>query len=200
MKRCPQCEFIYLDADVVCDLDGALLVQANDNELAVDEKQEAAPAIAQSQSSMLRWFIVAAIAALVIGILIILVYVKHGSRTQPNQPLPASAQTQNDSLSQAKLEPTPIVAPSVEVSPLPIANSPGLSHVVSNRAAISRTPISTSNYSDNSGRAVIKLTNGSDIQADEVWRTKDGVWYRRSGVVTLIKNNRVRSIEKVRWK
>jgi len=30
MKRCPQCSFLYLDTDEVCDLDGTPLVQVND--------------------------------------------------------------------------------------------------------------------------------------------------------------------------
>jgi hypothetical protein len=43
---------------------------------------------------------------------------------------------------------------------------------------------------------LIRLNNGARIEADEVWRTKEGVWYRRNGVVTLLKANRVKSIEK----
>jgi hypothetical protein len=34
---------------------------------------------------------------------------------------------------------------------------------------------------------VITLSSGGRIEADEVWRTKDGVWYRRNGIVTLVK-------------
>jgi hypothetical protein len=38
------------------------------------------------------------------------------------------------------------------------------------------------------------LTSGGKIEADEVWRTKDGVWYRRNGMVTLLKRGQVKSI------
>jgi hypothetical protein len=44
------------------------------------------------------------------------------------------------------------------------------------------------------GKPVIMLTSGGKIDADEVWRTRDGVWYRRNGIVTLLKHNRVKSI------
>ena len=44
------------------------------------------------------------------------------------------------------------------------------------------------------GKPVILLTSGGRIDADEVWRTRDGVWYRRNGIVTLLKHNRVKSI------
>ena len=38
------------------------------------------------------------------------------------------------------------------------------------------------------------LTSGGKIEADEVWRTKDGVWYRRNGIVTLLKAGQVKAI------
>jgi len=38
------------------------------------------------------------------------------------------------------------------------------------------------------------LTSGGKIDADEVWRTKDGVWYRRNGMVTLLKRSQVKAI------
>ena len=44
------------------------------------------------------------------------------------------------------------------------------------------------------GKPVILLTSGGKIDADEVWRTKDGVWYRRNGMVTLLKRNQVKAI------
>lgn len=43
-------------------------------------------------------------------------------------------------------------------------------------------------------KPVILLTTGGKIDADEVWRTRDGVWYRRAGIVTLLKHNRVKAI------
>ena len=44
------------------------------------------------------------------------------------------------------------------------------------------------------GKPTILLTTGGKIDADEVWRTRDGVWYRRAGIVTLLKHNRVKAI------
>jgi hypothetical protein len=44
------------------------------------------------------------------------------------------------------------------------------------------------------GKTVIMLTSGGKIDADEVWRTKDGVWYRRNGIVTLLKRGQVKNI------
>ena len=44
------------------------------------------------------------------------------------------------------------------------------------------------------GKPVIMLVSGGKIDADEVWRTKDGVWYRRNGIVTLLKRGQVKNI------
>jgi len=44
------------------------------------------------------------------------------------------------------------------------------------------------------GKATILLTSGRKLSADEVWRTRDGVWYRRDGIVTLLKRGRVKAI------
>ena len=44
------------------------------------------------------------------------------------------------------------------------------------------------------GKPVIVLTSGAKIDADEVWRTRDGVWYRRNGMVTLLKRRQVKAI------
>jgi hypothetical protein len=44
------------------------------------------------------------------------------------------------------------------------------------------------------GKPVIVLVSGGKIEADEAWRTKDGVWYRRNGIVTLLKAGQVKTI------
>jgi len=44
------------------------------------------------------------------------------------------------------------------------------------------------------GNPVIVLTSGGKIEADEVWRTRDGYWYRKNGIVTLLKPGRVKAI------
>ena len=43
-------------------------------------------------------------------------------------------------------------------------------------------------------KPVILLASGGKIEADEAWRTKDGVWYRRNGMVTLLKRGEVKAI------
>jgi hypothetical protein len=86
--------------------------------------------------------------------------------------------------------PSPSPSPSVSPSPSPKASP---ERVATSHTKSSLNPISTGTGTKQ-GKAVILLTDGGKIEADEVWRTRDGVWYRRNGLVTLLKHGRVRSI------
>lgn len=46
------------------------------------------------------------------------------------------------------------------------------------------------------GKQSISLTDGTSIEADEVWESEQGVRYRRGGVTHLVARERVRSIER----
>ena len=45
------------------------------------------------------------------------------------------------------------------------------------------------------GPAIVRLTNGAAIRADEAWEKREGIWYRQGGVVTFLKRSQVRAIE-----
>lgn len=44
---------------------------------------------------------------------------------------------------------------------------------------------------------IIRLNNGASIRADEAWERKEGIWYRQAGMVTFLKRNKVRAIERL---
>jgi len=65
------------------------------------------------------------------------------------------------------------------------------------RVALSSSPVSTGgDEKTRRGQVTIRLTNGTTIEADEVWETGEGIWYRRRGVVTLLERDQVKAIEK----
>jgi len=65
------------------------------------------------------------------------------------------------------------------------------------RVALSSNPVSTGgDEKTRRGQVTIRLTNGTTIEADEVWETGEGIWYRRRGVVTLLERDQVKAIEK----
>jgi type IV secretory pathway VirB10-like protein len=191
MKRCPQCDFIYLDTDELCDLDGAKLIQANESELALGETTRTNTRHARSNS---RLVIIACLSGVLLLALVFVAYaLLTRSRQQAQAQIPSQHVTEPTPVSVTV--PTPEPSPSPEASPVVSPKSPTQVEQAK-RTAVSKSPVSTSSDQKGSGSIWIRLSNGARIEADEVWRTKEGVWYRRNGVVTLIKANRVKAIEK----
>lgn len=188
MKRCPQCLFLFPDSDSLCDFDQTPLEHVD--EATVD---------AATRPRKRRTLPIAAISGLILGVLIFALY--YGLSRQPQK---ASAATESPATVAPVATPAVTPSPSPEVSPSPspspsIAPSPKASPTQSATAHTRSTsdPVSTSGPgigTRQGGKPVIVLTSGGKIEADEVWRTKDGVWYRRNGMVTLLKRGQVKTI------
>jgi len=142
---------------------------------------------------------IAAAICLLLGVLIIAIY--YGLTRQQQK---ASAATETPATVEPVAAPSAAPSPSVEVSPSPspspsIEPTPRSSPEKISTAHTRSTsdPVSTSGPgigNRQGGKPVIMLTSGGKIDADEVWRTKDGVWYRRNGMVTLLKRAQVKTI------
>ena len=195
MKRCPQCSFLYLDTDEVCDLDGTLLIQLSE----ADVEGTAAtipPAVAGNpiKTGNRKSLIFTAVGGLLLGVAIVFTYLVVSStrapKAQPTQPIaqvPTPSPSAPVTIESATPTPEPSPTPEERSSPSPSPRTM--------RASVSNNPVSTT-ANEKTGSVVIRLSNGARIDADEAWRTKEGIWYRRSGVVTLLGANRVRSIER----
>ncbi|HEX6047426.1 MAG TPA: hypothetical protein VFZ22_23245 [Pyrinomonadaceae bacterium] len=177
MKRCPQCLFIYPESDQRCDFDNTPLVAVKDSEI------DAATKPPRRRNKTMPIVIAVAVVAAMVSFA---VYRFGNKNEQPPAPMPVVVA---ESLPEAPV-PTPSPSPSVSPSPSPKASPERLatSHTKS-----SLNPISTGTGTKQR-KAIILLTDGGKIDADEVWRTRDGVWYRRNGLVTLLKHGRVKSI------
>jgi hypothetical protein len=203
MKRCPECSFIYLDADEFCDLDGSLLSYADDREIEDNVVDSAALAVTRAPSKPKRAMVISAAA---LGLLVggSLVGVYHLANRNPFQTASVNHDEQVRPLPDQRIVLTPTPAPIESPSPMPtptITTRNVAGPLAPTRATISRSPVSTTAVNSfGSGHAVIRLTDGTKIEADEVWRTRDGFWYRSGGVVTLIKSNRVRQVNRVTTK
>lgn len=212
MKRCPECLFIYPETDARCDFDNAELVVVDDAEIDSATTTVAAPAATSTKKKRAavssskkrpagskkggrkKGTAILAAVGLVFGLGSFFAY--FGLRQR-------AAETVAEIPPVASL--APVVAPLVVVAPSPAVETPSpsptpLVQIPSDRTATSHTrttvaPVSTSGPGMGKGaKPVILLTTGGKIDADEVWRTRDGVWYRRSGIVTLLKHNRVKAI------
>ena len=110
--------------------------------------------------------------------------IANGALTQ--QPVP---------LLPSRPSPSPSESPSPEPSPSP-SPSP-TAQLESLPTGLSSGMVSTGG-DDKTGHGpiTIQLTNGTNIEADDVWQTADGIWYRRRGVATLLARKDVKAIER----
>jgi len=213
MKRCPECNFVYLDTDEVCDLDGTPLVHAEDAEFG-DEGPDLATKVAQAPETAAqapgrsrKALAAGVVAGLALGgVVLFIVY--YGMAQKSRQAAQAQEQSSQDPLSGRAIAsqqtpsltqtpPPPAASPSLDTSSSTARSTPSPRPAATRGPAVSSDPVSTgANESAKTGRVVIQLKNGVRVEADEAWRTKEGVWYRRNGIVTLIKANRVKAIAK----
>ena len=190
MKRCPQCLFLYPDSDELCDFDKTPLEVVDDS--ALD---------AATRPAKRRSLPIAAAIGLLLGLLVFGIYFAVSYKTRKAA---AATQTATQSIPESSPSPTTTPSPSPESSPSP---SPSPSPSASPKTAANNVstahsratvdPVSTSGPgmgTQQGGKPVIVLVSGGKIEADEAWRTKDGVWYRRNGMVTLLKSAKVKAI------
>jgi hypothetical protein len=203
MKRCPQCLFIYPDADTVCDFDQTPLVGATEAEIddatdATERTKSTDVGATRGSQSRRSWrgILLAGAVGLFLGMVIVGVSVALHRRTTSQ--LATTQSISLPSLPPAAPSPTPSVAVTQQTaSPEPtVEASTKLPSIKTAHSSTSTGPVSTSTKESGrkNGSSVIVLSTGGKIEADEVWRTRDGIWYRREGIVTLLPKSRVKSI------
>ena len=198
MKRCPECLFIYPDSDTRCDFDNTPLVAVDESEL--ETVTEQAPKKTKrkrtTKKRARKATALTAVIGLLLGLSAFFIYYRSTHRTENVTQLPAApiASTQT----QATPIPPPITLAIASPSPTatPVStNKPATDRIATAHTTTTVAPISTSGPGMiKNGKATILLTGGSKLSADEVWRTRDGVWYRRDGIVTLLKRGQVKAI------
>jgi hypothetical protein len=213
MKRCPECLFIYPESDTRCDFDNTSLVVVDDAEIEAATSQTATPSKSKKRKAQAtaktrrtrsnrrpnKLIVVIVALGLALGLVGFIVYYRVGQHNAPQTASVASVPPQQ--IAHAP-QATPIVLPSpVETaspSPSPATTvKPAAERVATAHSNTTVAPVSTSGPGMGKklgGKPAILLTSGGKIEADEVWRTRDGVWYRRDGIVTLLKHGRVKAI------
>ena len=200
MKRCPECNSFFPDAEHFCELDGTPLVT-------VDDVPKPAPidrrAVVPHPTSNLSLLPIGALIGLLLGVLLFLVYFVMSRQTTPensNTSTFSSSARQQESLQPVQPAPrataSPSVEPSVEPSPSP-TETPSPQNSSTHVELSSSDPISTASGAKGRNPVVITLNTGTTIEADEAWQTGEGIWYRKHGVVALLDPKNVKTIEKV---
>ena len=198
MKRCPQCLYIYPDSDTRCDFDKTPLVVVDEAELDA-ATSPVPPATKPKRAPRKRKSKVTAIVATVgvlLGVASFLVYSSFSNTDDPQIAPVALVALQPVTPPPAIELPAPEETPSPSPIPSP-SPKPSAERVATSHTSTTVAPVSTSGPGLGKklgGKPVILLTTGAKIEADEVWRTRDGIWYRRAGMVTLLKRNKVKAI------
>ncbi|HEX6650723.1 MAG TPA: hypothetical protein VF075_14330, partial [Pyrinomonadaceae bacterium] len=180
------------DADERCDFDQTAL------EVVDEAVIEAATGSSQNSRRKSRVLPVAVGVALMLGVLVFAINYAVSHRTRKTS---AAVETPNTVAPVAPLLPvTTLPSPSPTTTPTPsAAPSPKTpqTNISTAHTRATPNPVSTSGPgigAQDGRKPVILLTSGAKIEADEVWRTRDGVWYRRNGMVTLLKPKQVKTI------
>jgi hypothetical protein len=188
MKRCPQCLFLYPDSDVKCDFDQTTLEAVDDSAVDAATRPKSNPGVLP----------IAAVIGVLLGVLGVAIYFGFNHQTQTTSataPAPSTTEpVASPSPAPATPSPSPLISPSPSPSPTAKPAEPKISTA---HTRATSDPVSTSGPgigTRQGAKPAIMLTSGGKIDADEVWRTKDGVWYRRNGIVTLLKRGQVKAI------
>ena len=186
MKRCPQCLFIYPESDQRCDFDQTPLVAVADSEI---------DGVTKPRGNKIKFVSIILAAVIAFGVFAVYFAFKNRGRVaQAAVDVPVIVAEATPETPAPSPSPSPSVSPSPSPSPSPKASP---ARVATAHTTTSVDPVSTSGPGIGERRGskpVILLTSGGKIDADEVWRTRDGVWYRKNGVVTLLKPGRVKAI------
>ncbi len=209
MKRCPECYETYDDVDRFCELDGhELLLNPT---VTTNDEERVVPSLGSSPSKEFSWptAIMGMIAGMVIGTGIYAVYSfttnqpESVKQSQSRSTLYVSDAERPVEVKRAAPEPsseaTPQESPSPEAetepSPEPsLAAKAETAAVRLNQGPVSTGEKSKKNELENGVHTIIQMNDGTVVEVDAAWQDKQGVWYRRGGLVSFVETERVKAI------
>ena len=204
MKRCPQCYEVYDETERFCEADGHELLA----DPAVAPASQAVP-VPPAQSP--AWMPAAVLGVLIgIGIgagIFAAISLSNGSTDTETKPVRESKEVRDrpQSLRATVANPAPTAEPEespspeaeeeaeAEASPQPTEDNKAVA------AELNRGPISTgkkpkTDENEAGLQTVIEMNDGSTLDVDAAWEDKQGIWYRRSGLVSFVESSRVKAI------
>ena len=198
MKQCPECNEIFDSQKSYCDMDGSILVEQKEF---VRAESQAKP----STVSTPGW-VTGAIGGFIGVILCLLLYIAFlAPSRQDTQQDRRTQTTETSKPAQVAVAPHNVIPPAELPTPVETASpaeagaspaaSPAVAAPTTAPAALNTGPIATGDKSAAKGEhAIIKMKDGSQVEADAAWEDDQGVWYRRSGLVSFVEKSRVEAI------
>ena len=205
MKRCPQCYEVYDEEERFCEADGQQLLADPTS----TSKSRAVPPPPPAAGS--AWLPAAALGVLIgigigAGIFAVATLTSGSADAEPRavretpqirEQAPAlHATVANPAPTpQAEESPSPEDAEEAEAEASPQATQENKSDV----AKFNQGPISTGKKvkveeSETALQTVIEMNDGSTLDVEAAWEDKQGIWYRRSGLVSFVESSRVKAI------
>jgi hypothetical protein len=200
MKQCPECDELFDDQKAFCDIDGSELMDQTDSlRAALTNANVPSP----GNSSVWVTGAIGGLIGIIICVLLYMLFLLPGRQSDLEQDRRA-AQTKEPTVvqpSRAALVPANNQIPATEPSPTETESpaevpSPVAPAATPPPAALNNGPIATGTTRDLAGgdRAIIKMKDGTTVEADAAWEDAQGVWFRRSGLVSFVEKSRVEAI------
>jgi type IV secretory pathway VirB10-like protein len=205
MKQCPECNETFDDQKAFCDMDGSALIDQTDSLRAALNQAN----MASSSGNASAWMTgaIGGLIGVIICVLLYLLFLVPGQKSDLEQERRAneSKETRPVTPSQVALvpttnqvhptespSPTETASPAEAASPAPAAPAAATPPP----AALNNGPIATGTTRELAGgdRAIIKMKDGSTVEADAAWEDSQGIWFRRSGLVSFVEKSRVEAI------
>jgi cell division protein FtsN len=206
MKQCPECNELFDDQKAFCDMDGSELVDQTDSLRAALSQANMASSSSGNSSAWMTGAI-GGLVGVIVCVLLYLLFLVPGQKSDLEQERRSneSKETRPVTPGQVALvptanqvRPTESPSPSETASPAEGAASPAPAAPAATPppAALNNGPIATGTTRELAGgdRAIIKMKDGSTVEADAAWEDAQGIWFRRSGLVSFVEKSRVEAI------
>ena len=204
MKQCPVCNEVFDNQKAFCDMDGSTLVDQRDFVRAESQ------AVASAKAGPV-WItgVIGGLIGIIVCVLLYIAFLAPGRpdstqqdrlNTPPTETVsvkptqtvvtPVTTQLPLDAASPAETETPEEAEPSPSASPATVATAPVPP------ASLNDGPIATGGKAPTTRgeRAIIKMKDGSLVEADAAWEDAQGIWFRRSGLVSFVEKSRVEAI------
>ena len=203
MKRCPQCYQTYDGGERFCEADGQELLA----EPTLPPQTPDVPVTSPARSAWWPAVAVGVSVGVVIGAgLFAGVFLISTPESEEHHTTAQSAEVRQTSVpARAVTASTAVEKPDAEESPSPEAeeaeSEPSPAPTAETKTAsaqLNQGPISTgektkSNDGENL-QTVIEMNDGSSLDVEAAWEDNQGIWYRRSGLVSFVESSRVKAI------
>ena len=200
MKQCPECNETFDVQKAFCDMDGSALVDQTDS-LRAALSQANPPSSSASASAWVTGTI-GALIGIIICVLLYMLFILPGKQAQLEEDRRAAETKETTPVKPNQVAlvpvnnqiPVPSPIPSETASPAAEAPSPA-APAATPPPPLDNGPIATgSKEAAKSEHAIIKMKDGTTVEADAAWEDAQGVWFRRSGLVSFVEKSRVEAI------